>query len=133
MTDNLFQNILKSSKARIPSLVLKCFSDLFPEAINVEWYNIEKTYEAVFYDNDFEKIIRINEEGNIIDTKVNLPLHIIPDRIARNAISEGEIMNAISITEGDNTYYELIVRDKKLNRYLALYNDKAELLNKILL
>jgi hypothetical protein len=60
MADNLFQNILQSSKARIPSLVLECFSDLFPEAINVEWYNIGKTYEAVFYDNDLEKIFRIN-------------------------------------------------------------------------
>jgi hypothetical protein len=133
MADNLFQNILKISKLKMPLPVLKSFNQLFPDAINVEWHYTDKVYEAVFYDNELEKIIRIEKNGKWLDTKINLPLRLLPEHISIAACIEGEIMNAISIFEGIRTFYELIVRDKDLKRYLALYDDSAELITKVLL
>jgi hypothetical protein len=60
-------------------------------------------------------------------------LRLLPEHITIAGCKEGEIMNAISILEGLKIFYELIVRDKELKRYLALYDDSAELITKILL
>jgi hypothetical protein len=133
MADNLFHNILKGSIEKIPLIVLDSFNRLFPEAINIEWHCIDRVYEAVFYDNNLEKIIRIDNKGRQLDTKINLPLRLLPENIAIAGCIEGEIMNAISIFEGIKIFYELIVRDKDLKRYLALYDDTAQLITKILL
>jgi hypothetical protein len=131
--DNFFHNILRSIKVKTPAIVAKRFIDAFPNSINVEWYYTDKIYEAVFYENDLEKIVRIDKEGNIIDTKVNLPLDILQDSIFKKASIHGEIMNAILISDGSRTFFELIVRDKELRRYLAFFNEEGELLKKNLL
>jgi hypothetical protein len=125
--------MLQISKTVIPKIVVNNFNKVFPDAINVEWYLNGEIFEAVFHENDLEKIAFIDNKGTTIETKVNLALSLIPFAIAQIASNHGEIMNAIKITNNDSITYEIIVRDQKLNRYLIEFDDKGLIFNKKLL
>jgi hypothetical protein len=131
--EDFFQNILSNSKTVIPKLVVNNFTKLFPEAMNIEWYLNGDNFEAVFHENDLEKIAFIDKYGNNIETKVNLPLSMLSTSIVQIALKQGEIMNAIKIITKDSTAYEIIVRDLKSNRYRIEIDEEGGLFNKKLL
>ena len=100
----------------------------FPGAINVEWFQTENDFEAVFYDNDTEKIARFSPEGEWIETRINLDITGLNNNIRISAEQHGEMMNAILIELHDEKKYEVIVRDEQLNRFLLILSDSGEII-----
>jgi hypothetical protein len=131
--EDFFLNMMQINHTVIPKIVMNSFNKVFPDAINVEWYLNGEIFEAVFHENDLEKIALIDKQGNTIEIKINLPLALIPSVISKIALNHGELMNAIKITTKDTIAYEIIVRDLKLNRYLIEFDEKGLIFNKKLL
>ena len=131
--EDFIQNILKINKTIIPKLVVNRFVAVFPSAINIEWYLNGEIYEAVFHENDLEKLVYLDKTGTIIEVKVNLLLSLIPASISEIAAKHGELMNAIEIKSDESVTYEIIVRDKDLVRSLIEIDESGIILNKKLL
>ncbi len=122
---NIFSAIFKSHVKNVPNTVVKCLTNHFPEAINVEWEAKENIFEAVFYLNEIEHIAYINEKGKLIEYKKNLWINELPISINAEAEKIGEIMNAIVIYRTPEQFYEIIVRNKEFNRTLMLFNSNG--------
>jgi hypothetical protein len=131
--EDFFQNILQINKTIVPKIVAKSIVEFFPHAINIEWFQNGEIFEAVFHEDDIEKIVFISTKGDILETKVNLPLSLIPSDISKEAFMHGEIMNAIKIIADVSITYEIIVRDLNLNRFLIEFDKKGLIYNKKLL
>jgi hypothetical protein len=112
--------------ARVVSALYKMYGDL----LNVEWFEEEKCYEAVFYHEGMETIARFSEEGELQVSKRNLPLHMVKPQVARQAEIVGELMNLIEITQHGTLFYEIIARDKYLDRYFLLLQENGAVIEK---
>jgi hypothetical protein len=102
----------------------------FPQARSIEWVRNSDNYEAVFYDDNLEKIARFSKDGTLREYRINIRPEalesFLPENILRLASSEGEIMNCISVHNNDSLLYEFIVRDKSLVRYLLVITSEGE-------
>lgn len=125
---NLLKKIFHNPFKHIPEKVKDAFHLKFPEALNVEWEVRNDIYEAVFYRDDIEFIAKISEDKGIVEYKQNLKLDDLPAGISTECIKNGEIMNAIRITRNSAILYEVIVRDKNLNRSVLLMDETGNLL-----
>ncbi len=112
-----FSNIFKSQSKSIPGEVVKQLEASFPNAKNVDWEIKGDVYEAIFYLNEVEHISKISKKGVLVEYKKNLWLDELPETVTIAGSSFGEIMNAIVIFSGVNVFYELIVRNEKLDRF----------------
>lgn len=121
-------NIFKNNSKSIPDIVKNELSSLFPQAINIEWNQIDNAYEAVFYLNGVEHIAKISDDGNLLEFKKNLWLHEVPEFISAKSSEHGEMMSAIAIFAGTDTKYEIIIRKKDFNRFLLLFDNEGNLL-----
>jgi hypothetical protein len=121
---DILKNILTASKVIPPHKVKESFGKKFPSGRNLEWSKTKGYYEVIFYENDTEKIARISDKGDLLEYRINLKpeslAKYLPQDIIEAAKVEGEIMNCIPVHSNDNLYYEFIVRDQKLIRYLLL-------------
>jgi hypothetical protein len=117
---NILDKILKGQRIRIPVAVLDCFRNNFAGAKNIEWSRYKGLFEVIFYHGGKEKIARFDQEGILLEYRINLQLETIDPEIKGKAAAEGEIMNCIEFHSVDIIRYEFIVRDKKLVRYLLL-------------
>ncbi len=91
--------------------------------------NIKTVYlKSIFYLNEIEHIAKISETKGIIEYKINLNTTGLPEQVLSSEDVHGEIMNAIEIHRDGELSYEIIVRDKKLNRTLLFLNSNGELL-----
>lgn len=122
---NLFPAIFKNHPKNIPGTVVKCLKAHFPEAINIEWEPKENIFEAVFYLNEVEYIAHITRQGKLVEYKKNLWINELPDSVNAKAVKFGEIMNAIVISKGAEQFYEVIIRNKELNRKLLLFDSNG--------
>ena len=109
-------------------ICLQSFNQYFEDAINVEWFKKENHYEAVFYKNNLEHIAIFNLAGILTDYRQNIPAGYLPELIKNIVSSKGEIMNSVMRNKGNMLEYEIIVRDKKLNRYLINLTDIGRLI-----
>jgi hypothetical protein len=128
MSEIFFKLWLTGNAISAPEIVRKSFNIKFPGAINVEWFQTEDDFEAVFYDNDTEKIGRFSPEGNWIETRINLDITGLNNDIKVSAEHHGEMMNAILIELPDEKKYEVIVRDEQLNRFLLILSYSGEII-----
>ncbi|HSO85566.1 MAG TPA: hypothetical protein VLQ91_03375 [Draconibacterium sp.] len=128
-----FSNIFKSQTKKIPGEVKKQLGKLFPKAKNIEWEVKNEIYEAIFYLNDVEHIAQISEEGVLLEYKKNLWPDELPEIIKNKGKTFGEIMNGIIIYRGEDIFYEVIIRNEKLDRFEYLFNTKGEVLSSQLL
>lgn len=106
---------------------LKAFNQNFENALNVEWYNKEDYFEAIFYKDNLEHIAMFDKAGNLIEYKLYLPEGYLPEPIKNKVEAKGEIMNALMRNKGNMVEYEVIVRDKALNRYVMTLSDVGNL------
>ena len=127
MSEDFFKSFFKGNIIIPPDNVRNTFFAKFPDAINVEWVKMDPLYEAIFYEHETEKIARYTDEGNWIDTKTNLDLIALRPEIRKNAEQSGEIMNSIEIETDGSVNYEVIVRDKSLNRFLLIMSSNGEI------
>jgi hypothetical protein len=131
--EDFLQNLMQINKTIVPKIVTNGFKKAFPDAINIEWYHNGQIFEAVFHENDLEKIAIIDSTGSMVELKINLLLKLIPSSIADIASQHGEIMNAIKIISGEEITFEIIIRDQKLDRYKIEFDKKGFIYNKNLL
>lgn len=122
-----FANIFKNQAKLIPGDIKKQLGKLFPTAKNIDWEVKNDIYEAIFYLNDIEHIAKFTKEGSLLEYKKNLWLNELPEQINKTGDTFGEIMNGIVINRNNVLFYELIIRDKKLDRYVYLFDDKGTL------
>ena len=127
MSENFFKLFFKGDFTVPPVVVRNSFSEKFPDAINVEWVKMDKDFEAIFYENNTEKIAIFKDDGKWLETKINLDVITLNPVIKNNAEKSGEIMNSIEIETDEAVNYEIIIRDKQLNRYLLILSSTGEL------
>jgi hypothetical protein len=123
--EKLFKNLIAGNTVNPPKHVLKTIYREFENPINIEWYVKNEIYEAIFYENNKEHIAKINDGGNLVDYRINLPAESLPGDIKKLVQLKGEIMNVVSIHNKKNISYEIIIRDSKLNRYIIFVNQKG--------
>ncbi len=128
-----FSKIFKSQAKTIPGDVKKKLDICFPNAINIEWEYKNNIYEAIFYLNDIEHIAQISKKGDLLEYKKNLWPDELPDIIKTAGSTHGEIMNGIIIRRGEEVFYEMIIRNEKLDRFEYLFTKNGDLLDSHLL
>lgn len=126
----LIKNLFQRKNLRLPADVLKRFADSFHKSINIEWSKAGKVYEALFYENELEKIARFDKKGNLIEIRTNISTSDLPNDLINLANSHGELMNAIQILRDNQTFHEIIVRQDAVKRYMLLVDQYGEILKK---
>lgn len=124
-----FKNILSDKKINPPEEVKDHFFNFFTNPFNIDWFNEDDTFEAVFYEDDLEKIAKYDNDGNFINVKTNIPVEQLPKNIHSLAQSFGEIMNAIIISNSIETYYEIIFRNKELVRFELILDKNGKVIS----
>ncbi|TNF45234.1 MAG: hypothetical protein EP310_01935 [Bacteroidetes bacterium] len=128
-----FAKIFQSHSKQIPGTVKKQLEKSFPGSKNIDWEIKNDIFEAIFYLDDVEHIAKFTKEGSVLEYKKNLWLTELPDQISNSGGKFGEIMNGIVINRNNVLFYELIIRDTKLDRYVYLFDDKGNLMESHLL
>lgn len=123
-----FAKIFQSQSKQIPGTVKKQLEKSFPGSKNIDWEIKNDIFEAIFYMNDVEHIAKFAKEGNLLEFKKNLWLNELPVSVKNNGDTFGEIMNGIVINRNNVLFYELIIRDIKLDRYVYLFDENGKLL-----
>jgi hypothetical protein len=126
----LFSKIFKTGKANPSKAVKKALFSAFPKAKSIEWTQNPGYWEAIFYEKKVEKIARFDIEGNLLDYRVNLTGIAIPETISQSLNNHHEVMNCIAIYASGSIQYELIARDKDLNRFLILIDQGGQIIKK---
>lgn len=98
----------------------------FPDAMSIEWFFENGAYETVFYLDSKEFIAKFDRSARLIDYRINLRLDELPESIKKSLDSDKEIMNLVEIHIDKAIFYELILRDVDLIRFVALFNQKGE-------
>jgi hypothetical protein len=125
---NPFANLLRIPEKPVPKKVEQALKKHFPDALNIDWEHKKTGFEAIFYLAEVEHISLFSPEGVLLELKKNLWQNEIPETIAKACLPHGEIMNSILINRGGKVLYEIIVRDKELNRWLLLFDKDSVLL-----
>lgn len=101
---------------------LKCLTHHFKKAKSVDWHKVDIGFEAIFYIKKQEHICRVTGDGHLLENRINLNPYNLPEAIKTPAQEHGELMNAISIHKPNKeTEYELIVRNRALERFTLLF------------
>ncbi|MGE0088935.1 MAG: hypothetical protein AB7S50_05595 [Bacteroidales bacterium] len=124
-----FKNILSDKSTNPPEPVKNHFFSFFTNPFNIDWHSEDDFYEAIFYEDDLEKIAKYDTEGNFINVKTNIPVDHLPQKVFLVAQSFGEIMNAILISNFSETFYEIILRDKELVRFELFLDENGTVIS----
>jgi hypothetical protein len=109
---------------------IQAFEDNFSHAINIEWFDREMYYEAIFYKDNIEYIAIFEKDGTLKEYKSFLPNNYLPEAIKHYLEEKGEIMNVVLINKRNSIEYETIIRDKNLVRQLYLFTGQGKLIEK---
>ncbi len=131
--ENLAKKILASDTIQPPACCLQLFHENFNDAKNVDWFERNDHFEAIFYNNDIEHIAYYNKNGTLELYKMFLPAKFLPESIKSTLERKGEIMNVVLINKGNSINYEAIIRHKNLNRHLILVTDLGKVISETLL
>jgi len=123
--ENFFKNILNDNTITPPEPILNHFQKKFANAVFVEWYSDNEFYEAIFYEDDFERIAKYDLDNNFINVKTNISPNLLPESIKEKDLSYGELMNCIIIDNKKEKDYEIIYRDSELIRYLLFLDQNG--------
>ena len=127
---SLLKNLFQKKQLKPPQTVINGFVSVFDQSINVEWSKTAKFFEALFYEQEFEKIARFDKKGSLIEIRTNISPESLPEPAKSVASSIGEIMNTIIINKENKTLYEVIVRENPVIRILLLISENAEILSR---
>ncbi|MCF8366173.1 MAG: hypothetical protein K9H16_10340 [Bacteroidales bacterium] len=111
-----------------PNFITKSFSTNFPAAVNLEWNLSEFGFEAIFQENGHELIAQFNKYGALAEVRKNIKADELPARLLELLKDFGELMNLIVLTKKSQVQYEVIYRDKQLNRFLLLMSSEGKIL-----
>lgn len=128
-----FSKIFRNNSKNIPGAVEKKLNETFQDAKNIEWEQKDDLFEAIFYLNDVEHIAQFTKTGELVQYKKNLWPAELPEILKTEGQKFGEIMNGIVIFRGPEIFYEMIIRNEKLDRYEFLYDRNGVLISSSLL
>ena len=126
-----FSKIFRSQTKAIPRVVKKQLENCFHNAKNIEWEVKNDIYEAIFYLSDVEHIAQFSKKGELLEYKKNLWPAELPGSIKAAGTTYGEIMNGIIIYKGEEVFYEVIIRDEKLDRFEYLFSPNGGVLKTV--
>jgi hypothetical protein len=129
--ENFAKKILVGESIHPPDSCLQQFNENFRGAINVDWFEKDDHYEAIFYKDNIEHIAYYNSKGSLESYKMFLPTKFLPESIKTKLEHKGEIMNVVMINKGNSINYEIIIRDKNLHRYLFLVTGLGKIISEI--
>lgn len=129
--ENLAKKILVGESIQPPDSCLQQFNENFRGAINIDWFEKDDNYEAIFYKDNIEHIAYYNSKGSLESYKMFLPTKFLPESIKSTLEHKGEIMNVVMINKGNSVNYEVIIRDKNLHRYLFLVTGLGKIISEI--
>lgn len=124
-----FKNILSDKSTNPPEEIKNHFFSFFVNPFNIDWHSEDDFYEAVFYENDLEKIAKYDTQGNFIHVKTNISANLLPQKVLSVAQSFGEIMNVILVSNNSESIYEIIFRDKNLVRYELMIDSEGKVIS----
>jgi len=124
----LTNNLAHANSVTPPKYIATSFAGNFPHAVNAEWHLMEAGFEAVFFENNLETIALFNKYGALTETRKNLLTGEMPEKVAEAAANQGEVMNVIMVSKKNQIDYEIIYRDKHLNRFLLLLSSDGTIL-----
>ncbi|MFT4834537.1 MAG: hypothetical protein ACI83W_002073 [Marinoscillum sp.] len=127
----LLDRLKKDKQLAVPKDCIKTLLKHFPDATNIEWSKNRQNYEVAFYSADMEKIANISSEGVLIDFRIRILAEEIPLPIKTLIYDRGEVMSSILINLGEVESYEIIYRDKSLNRYMIELSQDGTILKEI--
>ncbi|HAM99947.1 MAG TPA: hypothetical protein DCQ26_15205 [Marinilabiliales bacterium] len=130
MEKKFFKNLIAGNQSSPPTEVESSLVKQFAGAINIEWYKKEDDYEAIFYLHQMEHIARFKITGELIEYKINIPPTQLPPFIIETITTIGEIMSSVVINQLSKHHYEIIVRNKILQRLVVVLDDKGEILDR---
>jgi hypothetical protein len=122
---DFFSKIFGDGKTGPSRKIREGLSKRFPDARSVEWNNQNGVFEAIFYDQDLEKIARFDHEGKLLEIRINLSPEDIPATVKASIDRELEIMNCIVADNNTSIFYELIVRNQSLVRFLIIVDESG--------
>lgn len=128
MNTDFLRLFLEGSKIEVPENILIKFKQLFSDAKNVEWYENNQIFEAIFYHKNQEIIVKFDHKGNLLETAINMPFDEIPKNIKEKVDKYGEIMNFIKFIKNNTLEYEFIVKDKNSKRYLLIFDSQGNMI-----
>jgi len=128
MNTDFLRLFLEGNKIEVPENILIKFKQLFSDAKNVEWYENNNVFEAIFYNNNQEIIVKFDNNGNLLETAINMPFEEIPKNIKEIVEKYGEIMNFIKFIKNNTWEYEFIVKDNNSNRYLLIFDSQGNII-----
>ncbi|MBE0661455.1 MAG: hypothetical protein IH597_03220 [Bacteroidales bacterium] len=125
---DFFSKIFKDSITGPSRKIRQGFAMRYPDARSIEWINQNGVFEAIFYEHDLEKIARFDLEGNFLEVRTNLSPDDIPSTVKANIDSGMEIMNCIVADNNASIFYELIVRNQSLIRFLIIVDESGTII-----
>ena len=125
---NFLRKVIKGTGITPTALCIEAFNLNFRNAVNVEWYNKGDLFEAIFYKDNIEHIALFNTDGILQEYTQYLPEGYLPESMKNILETRGEVMNSVLKNKGNTIEYEVIYRDKELNRYLINFSDIGKVL-----
>jgi hypothetical protein len=122
-------NMARAGKITPPQFVSTAFDTLFPEAVNAEWYVNAQGFEAVFHHNQQEMIAMLGANGELLETRHNLPAAEAPAVVMVALAPRAELMNVIRVEKNGETTYEIIYRNRHLDRFVMLISEQGNILS----
>ena len=74
---SIFEHIVPRNEFSPPEKVVRSLEENFGTFLNVEWFEEDGLYEAVFYHDEMECIALFDKEGVLQVYKRNLALHAV--------------------------------------------------------
>ncbi len=130
---DFLKGVVQGESLKPSDKCLEAFLLNFRGAINAEWAKKGEKFEAVFYKDNIEYIALFDKEGELERYQMNLSQDLLPESIKRSMEQKGEIMNVVLINEGNNIQYEVIVRDKEMQRHLIFISQLGRVVHDKLL
>lgn len=121
----LFINLTDRNSIIPPEEIENAMLQHFADAVNVEWFSENGVYETIFYLDNKEYIAKFDSFAKLLDYRVNLPLDFLPAVIAKSLDPDKELMNVVEIHKENTVSYEIIMRNKDLIRFVALYTQSG--------
>lgn len=122
-----------SPNVETPSVVLNTFQSEFPEAMDVEWEEINDEYEVEFEIENIDHTAILSSNGNLIKYKYDILLSELPEPV-NNTINASYDLNEIDDTKilkiDGETYYQ-VEFEKNLMDDKVVFNATGEVNSEI--
>lgn len=126
--NDFLKKILKGNGILPSEVCEQSFKQNFENAVNVEWFNKENQYEAIFYKNDMEYIAIFDAAGTLLEYRQNLTVNHLPLAIKNVAASMGDIMSMVLKNKGNKLEYEILMRKDQQKRFLITLSETGNII-----